>query len=220
MSVSDSELKGSDPDADPGLVSASKRRPWLWVLAAIAVGVAAFFVGTTLRPHIYAGTVFQSPSPAPPIDLIAHTGEPVDLEDYRGEVVLLYFGYTHCPDVCPLTLSNAAKAIENLGRDGDRVNVMMVTVDPERDTPDLLGEYVTFFDESFLGLYGPDEDLARTAALYGVFYQAREGTPESGYLVDHTATLMAIDPDGFLRVLWTPDVSNEDLTADLEELLG
>lgn len=198
----------------------ARRRVWAVAAAVAAAGILAFFVGTALRPHIYAGTVFQSPSPAPAIDLIAHTGEPVDLADYRGEVVLLYFGYTHCPDVCPLTLSNAAKAIDNLGSDGERVNVMMVTVDPERDTPELLGEYVTFFDESFLGLYGAEQDLARTAALYGVFYQAREGTPESGYLVDHTASLMAIDPDGFLRLLWTPDVTNEDLTADLRELLG
>ena len=72
----------------------------------------------------------------------------------------------------------------------------------------------------FLGLYGPPEDLALTAAQYGVFYAAREGTPESGYLVDHTATLLAIDTEGFLRVLWTPEVTNEDLTADLKELLN
>ena len=219
MTVSDSDSNAEvEPVSQPQV---GGRVPiWAWVVGAIALGVAAFFVGTTLRPHIYAGTVFQAPSPAPAINLIAHTGETIDLAEYDGELVLLYFGYTNCPDVCPLTLNNAAKAIENLGSDGDRVNVMMVTVDPERDTPELLAEYVTFFDESFLGLYGPPEDLALTAAQYGVFYAAREGTPESGYLVDHTATLLAIDTEGFLRVLWTPEVTNEDLTADLSELLN
>lgn len=217
--MTDQTVSDPVPDSIPEAVHRPVRW-WVWALAAVAVGVAAFFVGTQLRPHIYAGTVFQSPSPAPEIGLTAHTGEPISLGDYEGELVLLYFGYTHCPDVCPLTLSNAARAIENLGDDGDRVNVMMVTVDPARDTPELLAEYVTFFDESFLGLYGTDEQLALTASLYGVFFEAKEGTPESGYLVDHSAQLMAIDTEGFLRVLWAPDVSNEDLTADLKELLG
>jgi protein SCO1 len=205
----------------PATVVRSRR---LWPLVVAGVGVVAAIAVLSfswVRPHTYSGFVLQSPAPAPSMEgLVDHTGAPVDLATYRGDVVLVYFGYTHCPDVCPTTLSTAAKAIERLGGRGERVHLLMVTVDPERDTPEYLADYVTYFDARFLGVWGTPDDLAKTAALYSVYYQKGEGTVETGYVVDHTATLMAIDPDGFIRVLFTPEHTADQLAADLQELLS
>jgi protein SCO1/2 len=193
-------------------------------LLVAAVAIAGLIVGygavTWLRPHAFAGTVLQSPTEAAPLSgLTLHTGEPADLSRFRGSVVLLYFGYTNCPDICPATLSNAAKAIEEMGPDGDDVDLLMVTVDPDRDDPRTLGEYVGFFHPRFLGVHGTEDDLRAAASQYGVFFQQVEGSEGTGYLVDHTASLMAIDPDGFLRVVYPVDVPPAELAADLEELL-
>ena len=173
------------------------------------------------RPHLYAGTVLQSSESAPPLDSLRDaTGAPVDLAAYDGDVVVLYFGYTNCPDVCPTTLSDLARARSGLS-DGDqeRVHVMMVSVDPARDDAASLQTYVEFFDPSFMGVTGEVADIDRVAAGYGVFYELGEGTVETGYTVDHTASLMAIGTDGALRVLWGPDVSSDALRDDLKELL-
>lgn len=214
-----------DAEGTEGTQTVEVRRKVRWPLVALGgvalVAVLAFVVVPMLRPHTYAGVVLQSPTPAPPMEgLVDHNGNPVDIEAYRGEVLLVYFGYTHCPDVCPTTLSAAAKAIEQLGDDGEKVNLLMVTVDPERDTPEYLAEYVTFFDDRFLGVWGEPDDLATTASLYAVYYQKQEGTVETGYVVDHTATLMAIDPDGYIRVIYTPEHTAEQLAGDLKELVA
>ena len=190
------------------------------LVAVVAVAAAGLAVARSLRPHLYAGTVLQSPQPAPEFTLAAHTGAEVSPADHRGEIVLLYFGYTHCPDVCPLTLSSVAKALDQIGDDAERVHLMMITVDPERDTLEVLGDYMGHFDESFLGLSGDPDEIARIAALYGVFYRAGEGDESTGYVVDHTATLMAIDPTGALRVVYSPEIGADALAPDLKELLG
>ncbi|NNC74751.1 MAG: SCO family protein [Acidimicrobiia bacterium] len=196
------------------------RRLLIAVVAIVVVGAAGFAVARQLRPHLYAGTVLQSPQPAPEFTLTTHNGDQVSPRDFGGDVVLLYFGYTHCPDVCPLTLSNVAKALDRIGSDAERVQLMMITVDPERDTPEVLDDYMGHFDETFLGLGGDPDEIARIAALYGVFYRANEGDVETGYVVDHTATLMAIDPTGALRVVYSPEIGAEALAPDLKELLG
>jgi protein SCO1/2 len=134
-------------------------------------------------------------------------------------VVLVYFGYTNCPDICPTTLARAAEAKRLMGSSGDDLQVLMVSVDPERDTQEALAQYMAFFDDSFLGVTGPVEALDRVATLYGIYVKRNEGTAESGYTVDHTGTLMAIDPDGYLRVIYPNDVSADALASDLRALL-
>lgn len=214
------------PPMGPGLEPEPMARPgglgwWQWIAVVV---VAALGVATALflfAPHTYAGAVLQSPSRAPALSgLEFHTGERADLSAMRGDVVLVYFGYTHCPDVCPTTLAAAARAREALGAEAGRVHVVMITVDPERDTAPVLAEYLSFFDESFLGVTGSERALREAATVYGIYAEKAEGTPASGYLVDHTATLMAIDPDGFIRVLYPTDVKPDELAADLVELLG
>jgi len=196
-------------------------RQRLWPLAVTGVVAGAIVVALLapiLRPHVFHGAVLQSDSPAPPVNLTTTNGANLDLSSYEGEVVVLYFGYTFCPDVCPTTLADVARAKRQLN--SDEVNVIMITVDPARDTPELLANYVTSFDPSFLGAYGTDEVTAEAAALYGVFYEAREGSEATGYLVDHTATLMVIDTEGRLKLLLPFGVSANEIAADLEALLN
>lgn len=193
------------------------------VLVAIALGfVTARFLVSVFQPHLYSGTVLQSPSPAPALDtLTLASGEPVDLASYEGDVVLLYFGYTNCPDVCPLTLSDAAQARQSLSsEDRERTHLLMVSVDPARDSLADLQTYVEFFDPDFRGVGGSAEDIHTAATQYGIYYVLNEGDVESGYTVDHTANLIGVGPDGRLRVIWAPDVASEDLAADIEALLG
>ena len=152
--------------------------------------------------------------------LVLDTGEPASLAAHQGEVVLIYFGYTYCPDVCPLTLSVAATAIDGLGDRGDDVQLFMVTLDPERDGLEELGEYVRHFNPDFQGISGAMDDLTDVAALYGVFHEQQAPDENGFYLVDHTATLLGVGPEGTLDVVWSPNVASDDLRRDLEEMLG
>ncbi|TMH66060.1 MAG: SCO family protein [Betaproteobacteria bacterium] len=155
--------------------------------------------------------------------LIDHTGRPRTLADFRGKVVVLFFGYTQCPDVCPTTLSQLAATMQKLGPDAARVQVLFVTVDPERDTADLLARYVPAFNASFLGLYGDATATAETAKEFKILYQKQPGPNPGGYTVDHSAGTYLFDPQGRLRVFESygqgPDVFAHDIRALLQEPL-
>jgi protein SCO1/2 len=146
-------------------------------------------------------------------------GKPRVLADFRGKVVVLFFGYTQCPDVCPTTLSALADALKQLGTDADRVQVLFVTVDPGRDTAEILSNYVAAFGPSFVGLRGDAEAIARTAKEFKILYQKQPGrTPES-YTVDHSAGSFVFDPQGRLR-LYVGNGQGADVFAhDIRELL-
>ncbi len=151
--------------------------------------------------------------------LTDHTGKTRSLSDFRGKVVVVFFGYTHCPDVCPTTLADLKVAKEQLGKDGARMQVLFVTVDPERDTRELLAAYVPAFDPSFLGLYGDGAATVRIAKEFKVFYQKAPGRTPDNYTVDHTAGSYVFDPQGRLRLFVRPgNVPN--LVADLKTLLS
>lgn len=150
--------------------------------------------------------------------LTDHTGKTRTLADFRGKVVVVFFGYIHCPDVCPTTLAELKVARDQLGEDGKRVQVVFVSVDPERDTRELLASYVPAFDPSFVGLYGDAAATARVAKEFKVFYQKAPGTTPDSYTVDHTAGSYVFDPQGRLRLLVRPgNVPN--LVADMKTLL-
>ena len=150
--------------------------------------------------------------------LTDHTGRTRTLADFRGKVVVVFFGYTRCPDVCPTTLADLKSAKEQLGEDGKRVQVLFVTVDPERDTPQLLAKYVPAFDPSFLGLYGDAAATARVAREFKVFYQKAPGRTPDSYTMDHTAGSYVFDPQGRLRLL-ARQGNVPNLVADLRTLL-
>lgn len=203
----------TEPSGGPPALPRSPAR-WRRVLISLAALVGVAVAYTVFRPHTFAGTVLQSPEPAPALDgLVFSTGEAADLSAFAGDVVLVFFGYTHCPDICPVTLARAAQAKEAMGSDGEGLQVLMVSVDPERDTPEVMAEYMGLFDDSFLGVTGPEADIDRVATLYGIGVIRHDDT------ADHTGTLMAIDPDGHLRIVYPHDVDPAALAADLARLL-
>jgi protein SCO1/2 len=188
-------------------------------IVVLVVAVAAWvFVIPRLKPHAFHGLVMQSATPAPAIELEATTGGLVSLDSFEGKLVVIYFGYTHCPDICPATLASLDKALELMGKGAEDVQVVMVTVDPARDTVEFLSDYMTYFDESFIGLTGSIEDVSRVATVYGVYFAADEGDAETGYTVAHNASLMVIGRDGHLRLILPPELAAGDIADDLEFL--
>ena len=204
-----------------------KKTAWFFVIGVL-VGIVfiALIALPKMRPYNFHGTVLQSPQPAPDFDLNTANGQTISLSDYKGKLVMLYFGYTFCPDVCPTSISKLAEAMDILSKQADDVQVIMISVDPERDTPEMLSEYMSFFHPSFIGVTGSPDEIAEVATLYGIYYQAHEGTQATGYLVDHTASVMVIDQNGYLKLVYpytTPGqdvyISAEDIAADLAYLL-
>lgn len=144
-----------------------------------------------------SGTLFQPPPPASGFTLTDEDGEPVSLSDFRGEVVALYFGYTHCPDVCPLTLGTYKAALERLPPEvSEQVNVVLLSVDPERDTPEVLARYTSLFSDRFLGVTGPLEEVDAVLAAWDI--EITRGTPDDigAYEVDHPAASWIVDREG------------------------
>jgi protein SCO1/2 len=148
-----------------------------------------------------------------------HEGMPRTLEDFRGKLVLLFFGYTQCPDVCPLTLADTAQALKSLGAKADRVQVLFVTLDPERDTADVLRRYVPAFDSRFIGLRGNPAETERAAKEFKVFFEKRPGAKPGEYTVDHSAQTFVLDARGRLRLFVRQDRIVADLADDLRTLL-
>lgn len=190
------------------------------LILGIMIGLAGVFLGVLIfRPRPFHGMVMQSPELAQNFTLTGANNTEVSLSDYRGKLIILYFGYTFCPDVCPATLSSVSKAMKLLGSKADKVQFIMISVDPERDTPDRLAEYVAHFDPTFIGVTGDPDKLAQIAALYGIYFQKHEGTAATGYLVDHTATMMVIDQDGYLKLVLPFGISPEDIASDLKRVI-
>jgi len=151
--------------------------------------------------------------------LADHTGKPRALADFRGKAVVLFFGYTQCPDVCPTTLAALAEAMHRLGPDAARVQVLFVTIDPERDTAELLSHYVTAFDPSFLGLVGDADATARTAKEFKILYQKQPGRTPGSYTMDHSAGTFVFDPQGRLRLYAGHGQGADVFAHDIRELL-
>jgi len=151
--------------------------------------------------------------------LADHNGKERSLADFRGKVVVVSFGYTHCPDVCPTTLADLSAALKRLGADAARVQVLFVTLDPERDTPEVLAKYVPAFDPAFLGLIGDAAATQRAAKEFRIFYEKRPGNSPGAYTVDHSGQSYVIDPQGRLRLFVRNDRIAQDLAEDLRILL-
>ena len=148
-------------------------------------------------------------------------GRPVTAVSYRGKVVLLYFGYTHCPDVCPLTLVHLHTVLQKLGKDADDVRVLFVTVDPARDSVQVLHQYVTAFDPRIAGLTGTQNAIAQLAKRYRAFYKPEPAKASSSgnYEVTHSSAIYVFDREGHARLLATPGSSNDEILHDLKILV-
>jgi protein SCO1/2 len=152
-------------------------------------------------------------------DLTDHHGQRRTLADFRGKAVVVFFGFTQCPDVCPTTLSEMAQAMVALGARADQVQVLFITLDPERDTRELLAQYVPAFDKRFLGLFGDVEATTRVAREFKVFFQKVPGSTPGSYTLDHTAGSYVFDPKGRLRLFIKHGQGPAALVSDLGRLL-
>lgn len=172
-----------------------------------------------MDPSQFKGTFMPSLIPVPDFTLTNTAGESVNLSDYEGEIVLLYFGYTFCPDICPTTLSELSNVQRQLDDAGEKIQVVMVTVDPQRDTPENLGKYVTHFHPDFVGLSGTKAEIDAAGEIFGVYYEKQEGSEATGYLVDHTARVFVVDPQGNYQLSFSYGTPVADIVHDLNLLL-
>ena len=195
------------------------KKIWIAILGVVVIGGGILLLLISLRPYAFHGAVLQSPNPAQDFTLLNQYGQEASLSDYRGKVVLLYFGYAACPDVCPTTLAELHRAKQLLGERSDEVQVIMITVDPERDTPEVVAEFLAHFDPSYIGLIGTPDQVAQIATQYGIFFQKQESTSALGYLVDHTATVMLVDPDGYSRLIFPYGAQAQDMAEDIIYIL-
>ena len=177
-----------------------------------------FLAGCSLLTPAFKGTLLPNPVPVSDFTLLGADGQPVNLSDFQDKNVLLYFGYTFCPDVCPTTMADLAKAQREIDDSGEDFQVIMVTVDPERDTTEKMGAYVEHFHPTFVGLTGTKEAIDKAGEDYGLYYEIHAGTAASGYLVDHTARVYVIDRDGMYTLSWAYGTPWEDIAADMKIL--
>lgn len=190
------------------------------LISFLVIGVVAAGVLLFSKPVSFRGTTYTQPYPvAQEIELTRADGSSFRLSEMRGKVVMLFFGYTSCPDVCPTTLAEFKQSLEKLGGKSDQVQVLFVTVDPQRDTPPRVQEYVDHFNPKFIGLSGSETELVKIWNNYGVFREIVEGTSAAGYLVNHTARVTLIDQQGNLRVSFGFDTPVKDIVHDLKLLL-
>lgn len=199
----------------------------LSILACAAAGLA--FLAYVLLNYDLTEKYFGKPyrRQAPDFNLVDHDGRPVSLKRFRDKVVLIEWGYTNCPDVCPVTLSKLNQVMENLGDDANKVQVLFITVDPERDTAERLKTYVPYFNGSFIGVTGPPQGVKKTARDYGVtvvkheeVYGRSEKDHWDKYLVTHTNTVFLVDRDGALLLTYPHYLLEpEKIAGDIKKLL-
>jgi protein SCO1/2 len=196
-------------------------RKLIWVgvgiLSIIALATAVTFL--LAKPPEFNGTVYE-PKAAPGIELSTSSGQMFKLSDQRGKVVLLFFGYTNCPDVCPTTMANLREALSQLGDEAEKVQVVFITVDPNRDTPEAAQRYVSSFDSAFIGLSGTEAELASIWSKYGVYRELGQKDADGNYPVTHTARVTVIDGHGDLRLSINYDVPWQEILADLQLLIA
>jgi protein SCO1/2 len=189
----------------------------LILLAMLMSLTACDKLGT--KPPSFQNTDLTGLDYARDFALTDHTGKPRTLADFKGKVVVMFFGYTQCPDVCPTTMAEMASVMKELGAQADQVQVLFVTIDPERDTPALLAQYVPAFDPRFLGLYGDAAATARVAKEFKVFYAKVPGKTPGSYSMDHTAGSYVFDRNGKIRLFLRHGQGAAPITHDLKQLL-
>lgn len=195
--------------AIPSRLRFLRHAPWLLLTALAAACSPPAFKGVDITGAEYARN----------FALDSAGGGRRTLADYRGKVVVIFFGFTQCPDVCPTTLSDLAEVRKRLGPDGEQLQVIFVTIDPERDTSAVLSQYVPGFDPTFVALHGTAEQTAATAKEFKVFYQKVPGKTATSYTMDHTAGSYVIDREGRVRLFIRHGASVDDIVSDLRKLL-
>jgi protein SCO1/2 len=199
-------------------------KPRFAVIAMIVAGLLVLAAGALLglafreSPKGAAGTLLAS-AIGGPFQLIDHNGKPFGDADLKGKWHLVFFGYTHCPDTCPTTLNELALALDKLGPRRDRFGIVLISVDPERDTPEILKSYVASFDAPITALTGTPEAVAQAAKSYRVYY-AKHPRADGGYDMDHSAVIYVMDAQGRFTATFTPDTPADAIAERLQKLLS
>lgn len=188
--------------------------------SALSISATGFFSACSEKKAEFRGVDITGAEYARDIPLTDHNGQARRLKDFAGKVVVVFFGFTQCPDVCPTSMQELAEVKKMLGKDGDRLQGIFVTVDPERDTPEVLKAYMANFDPSFLALYGTPEQLAAVAKDFKIYYKKVEGKTPTSYTMDHSAGSYVYDTAGRLRIYNRYGSGAQALAADVKALLG
>jgi len=167
----------------------------------------------------FVGTDITGADFSKSLALTDHNGLPRTLDDYKGKVILMFFGFTHCPDVCPTTMLDLKNTMKLLGDKADEVQVLFVTVDPERDTQEVLAKFVPSFDSRFIGLRGDAEQTAETVKNFKIYYAKVPGKSKNDYSIDHSAGMYAFDKQGKVRLYLGYGQKPEDIASDVQNLL-
>jgi protein SCO1/2 len=186
----------------------------------ILIGVVAFLTFAFQKPDSFRGTLYDPAQPAPEITLIRADGQPFRLSAEKGKLVFLFFGYTSCPDVCPTTMAEMRQVGQAVGAKADQFDVVFVTVDPNRDTPEKVQKYVSVFDPGFIGLSGSMDELHLVWDKYGVYRQVEASTSPTDYAVTHSSRLYLVDRQGNLRLSYAFGTSPDDIAYDVQLLLA
>lgn len=197
-------------------------RTILITVGALMVGIAALLVGIQIyeSSQPFQGSLIEPSPPAVDFSLSSADGSRYHLKEREGQVVLIFFGYANCPDVCPTTLSEFKAIYEGLGADAQMVDFVFISIDPERDTPADIDRYVSAFNSEFIGLSGDVEELQAVWDGYWVFREKQETESEAGYLMAHTSRVYAIDKLGRLRLTFPFGISSKSMLSDVERLLA
>ncbi len=198
----------------------TKRMAIKSIAACAAAALAAGLLGAcSEQKQSFTSIDLTGANYAKDFELTDHNGQVRHLKDFAGKVVVMFFGFTQCPDVCPTTMLEMAEIKKALGKDGDRLQALFVTVDPERDTPEILKAYMVNFDPTFLALYTTPDKLAQLAKDYKVYYKKVPGKTPTSYTIDHSAGSYVYDTKGQLRLFTRYGTGAAALTADIRQLL-
>jgi protein SCO1/2 len=191
----------------------------LLLATAALIALAVLVIFAFRKPYTFHGTVINPPLPVTDFSLLTANSESVRLSEQEGKIVLLFFGYTSCPDVCPLTLATFQEVHQRLGDDAQKVRFAMITADPERDMPDKVAAYAARFHPGFIGLSGDRAELEKIWKQLGVFVEKQESNSAAGYLVSHTTSVYVLDQNGSVIMTFPYGTSAVDMTDDIRQLL-
>jgi protein SCO1/2 len=190
-------------------------------LLGATLGATGLFIAGCSEPAAsFTGIDITGADYATGFSLTDHNGQPRTLADFKGKAVVLFFGFTQCPDVCPTTMTEVAEAKRLLGADGERLQGLFVSIDPERDTPEIMKQYMASFDPSFLALYAAPDKLPELAKSYKMYYKKVDGPTPTSYTMDHSAGSYVYDPQGRIRLYHRYGTGSAALAADLKKLLA
>lgn len=195
--------------------------PRLLGFIGLLVGLLALTTACASTEYSFKGSRLEPPQPVPDLELMSTQNRPFHFSETKGHLTLVYFGYTFCPDVCPLTLVDVKKALADLEGGQDQVQVLFVTVDPKRDTPEVLGRYLNAFDPTYIGLSDEPAKIEAAKEAFKVFSEEVEvDDSAAGYLISHSTYLYVLNQKGEVKLLYPFGFAPEDLRSDLEYLLA